>query len=96
MKINGKLGKLIEELSEGRTEITTKMICDAQKLYFIRKRTLADGKLPDKAKSYARRYADSFDAALMNQYEQGWKAAMQPNRGFFGQPLGGVYGSLLG
>ena len=107
MKITSKHGELIGELAEGRTEITTKMICDAESLYFIRKRTLVDGpnglEKPKKCNYLPRLLPTQYDAhkqqqSYLSQLEQQqWMAERQSNHQYFGLgQLGGIGQQLLG
>ena len=93
--IKGKHGKFITELSEGRSEITTQTICDAERLYFIRRRTLVDSPngLVKPKKDYTLSSHTVCDAhteynRFMERYDQ--RMAAQQQVGYFDrykQPL---------
>ena len=82
--ITGKYADLIMELSEGRSEITSKMVHDAEtKLYFTRRRTLVDGKIPtqNKPSNYTeqlRRDQINFEYAQQYYPDNHWQIHKSP------------------
>jgi hypothetical protein len=94
--ITGKYGKQIAELSKNRSEITTELVCEAEKLYLIQKKTLVDGKIPKRKPS--RGLDASWCEEQIKRYGPLWGAQAvetQPwSGGLFGGSLSGLFGGI--